>query len=60
MLTLKVKTLDDMPYMQNVFSRLDDERRKLCLLIGIAEEVKSLAILFFIFFFFFFLDGGFI
>ena len=32
-LTSKVKTLDDMSYMQKVSSQLDDERQKCCLLI---------------------------
>ena len=32
-LTFKVKTLDDMSYMQKVSSQLDDERQKCCLLI---------------------------
>ena len=41
-LTSKVKTLDYMSYMQNVFSHLDDERQKYCLLIIDEIYVKSI------------------
>ena len=41
-LTSKVKTLDDMSYMQKVSSWLDDERQKRCLLIVDEVYVKSI------------------
>ena len=41
-LTSKVKALDDMSYMQKVFSQSDDERQKRCLLIIDEAYVKSI------------------
>ena len=40
-LTTKIKTLDDLSYMQNVFSQLDDERQKPFLLVFDEVYVKS-------------------
>ena len=40
-LTTKIKILDDLSYMQNVFSQLDDERQKPFLLVFDEVYVKS-------------------
>ena len=41
-LTSKVKTLDDMNHIQNIFSQLDEERQKCCLLTIDEVYVKSI------------------